>query len=80
MWANVDATHALCSVDSREGSCLGSWTLTDLMFDSPLACVIVVVRLAPLAREVFELVEALNEGFHFRELQLVSAGNPVVST
>ena len=37
--ANVASGHAFCSVVSREGSALGSWTSTDLMFAWPAACV-----------------------------------------
>ena len=67
--ANVACGHAFCSVVSREGICVGSWTSTDWMFAWPAGWLIVVSRLAPLALDAFPLVVALKEGLNASELQ-----------
>src|SRR6476646_3687183 len=70
--SNVAAGHAFCSVVRRDGSSLGSCTLTDLTFAWPGISLSVVSRLAPLAFDVFALLFALNEGLNFRALHAVS--------
>ena len=60
--SKVAARHAFCSVVSREGSLMGSCTLTDRMFAWPAGWLIVVSRLAPLALEVLALLAAVNAG------------------
>ncbi len=67
--ANTASGHAFCSVVSREGSCLGSCTMTDLKFVWPAPMLSVVSRLAPLAFEVLASVFDLNEGLNARAPQ-----------
>src|ERR1700722_4469648 len=68
------AVHAFCSVVSREGSALGSSTLTRLMFASygPAGYPSLTVRLAPFAREVFPEVDAVSFGLNASTAQLVA--------
>ena len=67
---NVLAGHAFCSVDRREGSCLGRSTLTFAMFVwvpcGVLGYVSFTDRLAPLRRVVLPEVETLKFGLNPR--------------
>src|SRR5258708_25497179 len=62
--SNVAARHPFCSVARREGSCLGSSTLTFAMFAwvpcGVLGKLSFTVRLAPFFRGVCPDVETLN--------------------
>ncbi len=61
--SNVASGHAFCSVVNREGSCLGSSTLTCAMFDcGPEGNASFASRLAPSAFEVLPDVATLNFG------------------
>src|SRR5271154_1620923 len=82
--SNCAAVHAFCNVVSREGSCLGSSTLTIRMFawlpNGSLGSVTFAVKLAPLALLVFPLVETVNFGVNFKAAQFVTwNGTPIVS-
>ena len=66
--ANCASVHAFCSVVRRDGSAFGNCTFTDLMFAWPATGVTVVVRLAPLAFDVFALVEALKLRLEFQRV------------
>ena len=79
--SNCAAVHAFCSVVRREGSCLGSSTLTLLMFawvPSAPATVSLAVRLAPSARLVLALVETVRSGLNAR-LEQSAASNGVLT-
>src|SRR5487761_1651240 len=68
---NCISVQACCNVSRREGSCLGSSTLTVLMFDwvpSLIGIVSFTFRLAPFARLVLPWVEVLNVGLNASSL------------
>src|SRR5262249_29416428 len=67
--ANVASRHAFSSVVSRDGSCLGSVTFTDFTFAPSFGIFSVVTRLAPLTFEVFDVLDAENDGLNASELQ-----------
>src|SRR5580692_10082886 len=69
---NTASEHAFCSVVSREGSCLGSCTSTDLTFEPPAGTLSVVSRLAPLAFEVFAPAADPNDGLNASAPQLLT--------
>ena len=72
----IAAGHAFCSVVSREGSCLGSSTLTFAMFALRALRAAGVgqlrVEARPVRREVFPEVETLNFGLKARPAQFVT--------
>src|SRR5580700_7238793 len=79
---NCVSVHAFCNVVNRDGSCLGSSTLTRAMFawvpNDPAGSLTVAVRLAPFALLVFLDVETVNLGSNFR-LEQSAAWNGVLT-
>ena len=75
--SNCAAVQAFCSVVNRDGSCIGSSTLTFVMFAwlpcGALGSVTLVTRSAPSALLVFPLVETENFGANFRLVQLLTS-------